>query len=190
MMYTAEICSPCESAKRARSKGGFFRKPFAAAAAFRRPGSVLVGLLAIGFLVTPLLSPVSAHATEQAVESAIPLSSNNLSSVWVASSGGNKAGLEAYQPVRVALGANSGTRPSAPRHPTAVVQNNREFSSMETNRFIPSGTTLKGGLTAPDVDPEGTTDTTARMPLVALAWLFGVAIIGMGMVGRRKQPKP
>ena len=65
-----------------------------------------------------------------------------------------------------------------------------EFSSVGVSSMTPFGLPLHVMNGKEDAPPGGVGSTAAGMPIMVLVWLFGVGLIGIGTVGRRKQTKP
>ncbi|MCO6412360.1 MAG: hypothetical protein J5I92_06410 [Thiogranum sp.] len=82
----------------------------------------------------------------------------------------------------------------APRHGPPHSGKDKTTRFAETGSFGTANTAPSG---APfhateerENSPRGGGTATAGMPVMAIVWLFGIGLIGIGTVGRRKQSKP
>ena len=82
------------------------------------------------------------------------------------------------------LSAEQDTGANTPSTLRSVELSSLAISSYDTSTAPPLSAMYHANEDAPQAGSN--TDT---MSLVSLAWLFGIGIIGMGMVGRRKQSK-
>lgn len=148
----------------------------------------LMTLLLAGGLAM-LLASVPAAAARLPASAPTPITLSAYQSIPVTQTSTGTAMREHPASPETETGTSSADQGEKTGGDPAAAPVTSEFSSLDTAVFVPSSAPVRASH-ASDTDQSDTADNgAASMPLVALAWLFGIGIIGMGTVGRRrKQP--